>query len=335
MATTQKVLVLGGTRFVGRHIVEALLAAGHTVTVLTRGQSPDDLPGHVERLHGDREQGAAGLQALSGRRWDACIDVSGYTPAAVRASAEALAGSVGRYVFVSTVSVYAEQHRHPVRETDPLLPAAPEDLAEVTGESYGPLKVTCEQIVQDVFADRATILRPQIVAGPFDHTARYPYWPDRAARSRQDGQPMLAPGNGSDHVQAIDARDFGRFAVRVLEDGTPGIFNVAGPRLTWAEFMTAIGAQSVVWVDAATLEAQGIGWRDLPLYLADDSEQGGLMDVDATRALAAGLTLTDPATTAQDTRAWSAGQPTMYTLTPEREAEALSAKAAVHDTNSQ
>ncbi|UQN07538.1 NAD-dependent epimerase/dehydratase family protein [Deinococcus sp. QL22] len=329
MTTTQKVLVLGGTRFVGRHIVEALLAAGHTVTVLTRGQSPDELPDHVERLQGDREQGAAGLHALAGRTWDACIDVSGYTPAAVRASTEALAASVRRYVFVSTVSVYAEQNRHPVRETDPLLPAAPEDLTEVTGESYGPLKVTCERIVQDVFADRATILRPQIVAGPFDHTARYPYWPDRAAQSRQDGLPMLAPGNGSDHMQAIDARDFGRFAVRVLEDGTPGIFNVAGPRLTWAQFMTAIGAESVHWVDAATLEAQGIGWRDLPLYLADDSEQGGLMDVDATRALAAGLTLTDPATTAQDTRVWSAGQQTVYALTSEREAKALKTKNAM------
>lgn len=334
MATTQQVLVLGGTRFVGRHIVEALLAAGHTVTVLTRGQSPDELPSTVERLQGDREQGAAGLQALAGRTWDACIDVSGYTPAAVRASAEALASSVGRYVFVSTVSVYAEQNRHPVRETDPLLPAAPEDLTEVTGESYGPLKVTCERIVHDVFADRATILRPQIVAGPFDHTARYPYWPDRAARAQQDGQPMLAPGSGQGHVQVIDARDFGRFAVQVLEDGTPGIFNVAGPRLTWAEFMGAIGTESVVWVDAATLEAQGIGWRDLPLYMADDSEQGGLMDVDATRALAAGLTLTDPATTARDTRAWSAGQSTEYGLTPQREAEALAAKNAVQHVDS-
>jgi 2'-hydroxyisoflavone reductase len=331
----QKVLVLGGTRFVGRHIVEALLSAGHEVTVLTRGQSVDELPGTVERLQGDREQGAAGLQALSGRRWDACIDVSGYTPAAVQASTNALADSVNRYVFVSTVSVYAEQHRHPIRESDPLLPAAPEDLTEVTGESYGPLKVTCERIVQDVFGTRATILRPQIVAGPFDHTARYPYWPDRAAQSRQDGRPMLAPGKGSDHVQVIDARDLGRFAVRILEDGTPGIFNVSGPRLTWAEFMQAIGAESVVWVDAATLEAQGIGWRDLPLYLADDSEQGGLMDIDASPALAAGLTLTDPATTARDTRAWSAGQQTAYALTPELESAALNANRDVQDADSQ
>lgn len=333
--TSQKVLVLGGTRFVGRHIVEALLSAGHEVTVLTRGQSVDELPSTVERLQGDREQGEAGLQALSGRTWDACIDVSGYTPAAVRVSTNALSDKVDRYVFISTVSVYAEQRRHPVRESDPLLPAAPEDLTEVTGESYGPLKVTCERIVQDVFGTRATILRPQIVAGPFDHTARYPYWPDRAARSQQDGKPMLAPGNGSDHVQAIDARDLGRFAVRVIEDGTPGIFNVAGPRLTWAEFMRTIGAQSVKWVDAATLETQGIGWRDLPLYLADDSEQGGLMDIDASSALAAGLTLTDPATTAQDTRAWSADQQTAYALTPERESAALNAESAGQSGDSQ
>jgi len=333
--TSQTVLVLGGTRFVGRHIVEALLSAGHEVTVLTRGQSVDELPSTVERLQGDREQGAAGLQALSGRTWDACIDVSGYLPSAVRASAELLATSVKRYVFISTVSVYAEQRRHPIHESDPLLPAAPEDLTEVTGESYGPLKVTCERIVQDVFGTRATILRPQIVAGPFDHTARYPYWPDRAAQSRQDSKPMLAPGNGSDHVQVIDARDLGRFVARILQGGTPGIFNVAGPRLTWAEFMQAIGAASVKWVDVATLETQGIGWRDLPLYLADDSEQGGLMDIDMSPALAAGLTLTDPATTAQDTRAWSAGQQTAYALTHERESAALHAEPAVQDANSQ
>ncbi|MCP2015244.1 2'-hydroxyisoflavone reductase [Deinococcus sp. HSC-46F16] len=318
------VLVLGGTQFVGRHIVETLLSAGHRVAVFTRGRTPDELPETVERLHGDRDGGAEGLAALSGRTWDACVDVSGYTPRQVRASAEALRDSVGRYVFVSTVSVYAEQGRHPVREDDPRFPPAAEDVTEVTGETYGPLKVTCEDIVEEVYGERATLLRPQIVAGPYDPTGRYTYWVDRVAQ----GGRFLAPGDGSDSVQVIDARDLARFTVTVLEQDIPGVFNLAGPRLEWREFVDvareATGANAeAVWVDAATLEAQGIGWNELPIYVPASGEQGGLMDVANDRAVAAGLTLTDPGATARDTRAWSAGTPQKVFLTPEREAAVL------------
>ncbi|BDP43266.1 hypothetical protein DAETH_32350 [Deinococcus aetherius] len=320
------VLVLGGTRFVGRHIVEALLAGGHRVSVLTRGRTPDDLPGQVERLRGDRDEGEAGLKALAGRTWDACVDVSGYTPRQVRASAEMLRDAVGRYVFVSTGSVYAEQDRHPVREDDPLLPQADEDVTEVTGETYGPLKVTCERIVREVFGARATILRPQIVAGPFDPTGRYTYWVDRVAA----GGEFLAPGDGSDFVQVIDARDLARFTVGVLEGDVPGVFNLSGPRLTWHEFLDVVrGATgsdgTPVWVDPATLEAHGVGWRELTLYIPVNGEQGGLMDMANERALAAGLTLTDPLVTARDTRAWSEDTPQKAPLSREREAEVLRA----------
>ncbi|MCD0165490.1 NAD-dependent epimerase/dehydratase family protein [Deinococcus sp. 12RED42] len=315
------ILILGGTQFVGRHIVLAFLAGGHRVSILTRGQSPDELPENVERLRGDRGE-AGGLDALTGRRWDACVDVSGYTPAAVQASAAELRDRVGRYVFVSTVSVYAEPGRHPVREDDPLLPPAPADQTEVTGQSYGPLKVACEQIVQEVFGDRATILRPQIVAGPFDHTARYPYWLDRAAGG---GGETLLPGDGEDHVQVIDARDLAAFTVRVVEQSVGGVFNVAGPRLSWAAFAGVLGVRQPVWVPADALEGLGLGFRELPLFIPESAEQAGLMDVDAARALAVGLTLRDPAVTARDTRAWSAGVDLNYALTPEREAQALAA----------
>lgn len=315
------ILILGGTQFVGRHIVEAFLARGHAVTVLTRGKSKDELPEGVERLHGDRNEGAAGLSALEGRKWDACVDVSGYTPRQVRASAETLADRVNRYVFVSTVSVYAEPGRHPVREDDPLPTGTAEDVTEVTGETYGPLKVTCERIVQEVYGERYTILRPQIVAGPFDHTARYPYWVDRAARGGQ----ILAPGDGTDHLQVIDARDLARFTVTVVENGLGGVFNLAGPRLTWAEFMKVLGVSSPVWMDEDTLKSQGLGFRELPVYMPENSEQAGLMDVDNSQALSAGLTLTDPAVTARDTREWSQGAALSYALTPEREAEILAA----------
>lgn len=320
------ILVLGGTQFVGRHIVEALLAGGHRVTVLTRGRTPDELPGEVERLRGDRNEGEAGLSALAGRTWDACVDVSGYTPGQVRASAEGLRDAVGRYVFVSTVSVYAEQERHPIREDDPLLPEAAEDVTEVTGETYGPLKVTCERIVRETLGERVTILRPQIVAGPYDPTGRYTYWVDRVAA----GGRFLAPGDGSDFVQVVDARDLARFTVRVLEEDTPGVFNLAGPRLTWREFLDvareATGADATpVWVDAATLETHGVGWRELTMYVPVGGEQGGVMNVSNERAQAAGLTLEGPLTTARDTRAWSAGHPQKVALTREREAEVLQA----------
>lgn len=274
--TGQSILVLGGTQFVGRHIVEALLAAGHRVSVLTRGRTTDQLPGEVERLRGDRNEGAAGLTALGNRTWDACIDVSGYTPRQVRASAEELRDRVGRYVFVSTVSVYAEQSRHPVREEDPLLPHAAEDVTEVTGETYGPLKVTCEGIVEEVYGPSATLLRPEILAGPHDHTARYTYWIDRIA----EGGPFLAPGDGSDFVQVIDARDFARFTVRVLEEDRPGTFNLAGPRLTWQEFVnvvqeaTGVRAEPI-WAGQEALKARGVAWYELPIWIPVGSEQGG------------------------------------------------------------
>ncbi|MFC3833693.1 MULTISPECIES: NAD-dependent epimerase/dehydratase family protein [Deinococcus] len=314
------ILILGGTQFVGRHIVEACLTAGHNVSILTRGRSHDDLPTAVERLRGDRAK-ADGLDALHGRSWDACVDVSGYVPQAVRASAELLHDRVQRYVFISTASVYAEPERHPVREDDPLLPPAAEDVTQVTGETYGPLKVACEAIVQDVFGERATLLRPQIVAGPHDHTARYPYWVDRAAR----GGRVLAPGDGTDHVQVIDGRDLARFTVGVVENRIGGVFNLAGPRLSWAAFMDVLGIAEPVWVPRHDLDTHDLGFRELPLYIPEHDAQGGLMDIANDRARRAGLTLTDPAVTARDTRAWSAGAGLTYALTPQREGEILTA----------
>ena len=319
------ILILGGTRFVGRHIVEAFAAAGHRVTVLTRGQSEADLPSGVERLTGDRDAADGGMAALAGRRWDTCVDVSGYQPRQVRASTGALRGRVGGYVFVSTVSVYAEPDRAVVHEGDPLLPAWPDEVAAVTGETYGPLKVACETIVQEVFPDAATILRPQIVAGPDDYTRRYPAWPERAARAAEGQTPVLAPGDGQDFLQVIDARDLAHLTVGLTEARRPGIFNVAGPRLTWVEFLRLLGVREVRWAGVAELEAVGSGPRDFPLFIPRGSAQSGLMSVDAAAALAAGLTLTDPAVTAADTLAWSRSVDLPPVLAPEREAELLAA----------
>lgn len=313
------VLVLGGTRFVGRHIVEALLAAGDSVSVFTRGTSPDALPASVERLHGDRSAGVAGLGALDGRTWDACVDVSGYTAVQVRASADTLASRVGRYVFISTASVYEPASAGPLDESFPLVPPASEDVVQVTNETYGPLKVTCERIVEQVYGDRATLLRPQIVAGPYDPTGRHTYW---VQRSIVPGETLM-PGDGSDLVQVVDARDIGRFTHRAIAAEISGAFNMAGPCLTWRAFAEALGVTTPVWVDASAFEPLGLTFAELPLFLPLGSPQAALMHISLDRATAAGFTTTDAQTTIADTRRWLRQHPMKPVLTSEREADAI------------
>lgn len=314
-----RVLILGGTRFVGRHIVEALLAGGHRASILTRGKSPDELPAQVERLRGDRDDGARGLKALAGGSWDACVDVSGYTPRQVRPSAEFLRASVKRYVFVSAVSVYGDPEVRPVRESHPRTAPAGEEVTEVNAETYGALKVTCEDIVRQIYGDRCALLRPQVVAGPHDASGRYSYWVQRATQ----GGEMLAPGDGSDHVQVIDARDVARFTRTAIETDLGGSFNLAGPRLTWAEFVKVLGAENVVWVAAEVLRSAGLTLEELPLFRPERGPRSSLMEVSNERARAAGLTLTDPEVTARDTRAWILARDPTPALSPEREAELI------------
>lgn len=318
------VLVLGGTRFVGRHVVEALVAAGHAVTVLNRGRTPDDLPAAVERLRGDRNGGAAGLGALEGRTWDACVDVNGYMPAQVRPAVEALHGRVGRYVFVSTVSVYGDLDDGPVLETYPRMAPAPDHETEITGETYGPLKVACEDLIEARFGRQSALLRPQIVAGPHDPTGRYPYWVQRA---RQGGD-MLAPGDGSDHLQVVDARDVARFVVSVVERDLDGAYNLAGPRLTWAAFLALLAPDHCVWVPAEMLWAAGLTFQELPLFRSGPGHRGGLMNVSAERATQAGLQLAAPADTLTAVQTWLEGRDEPPALAPHIEAALVAAARA-------
>lgn len=315
-ALTMKILVLGGTQFVERHIVEVLLHAGHSISLLNRGKSSDELPTQVERLRGDRDQGSAGLDALTARVWDVCIDVSGYTSRQVRSSAEKLRRSVGRYVFVSAVSVYGNPASGPVNETYPRSSPAREDVIEITSETYGPLKVACENIIADRFAGRCTLLRPQIVAGPHDPLDRFSYWVRRAAQ----GGEMLAPGDGSDHVQYIAAGDVARFTRTVCEQGLDGSFNLAGPRLSWAEFLTVLGAANLAWVPRELISAAGLTEFELPLYRPDGGPRSSLMHVSNERAMEKGLTLTDPAITIREVGTWLHGRNLSPALSPEREA---------------
>lgn len=313
------VIVLGGTQFIGRHIVEELIARGDEVAMLTRGKTRDELPSRVERLRGDRNDGADGLGALGRRRWDACVDVSGYTPRQVRASAEHLAGLVSRYVFVSTVSVYADSDVAPIVESHHRWPPAGEEVTDVTPTTYGPLKVTCEDIVDEAYGARSVILRPQIVAGAHDPTGRYPYWVQRAG---QGGQ-MLAPGDGSDFLQVIDVRDLARFTRTALVSGLSGAFNLAGPRITWAEFMRLLGVERPAWTDARTLRDGGVTFAELPLYIPNGGPRSNLMHVSCERARAAGLELSDPADTVRSVREWLRGTSVKPALAPERERELL------------
>ena len=262
-----RTLVLGGTQFLGRHIVQALLQAGHQVTVFNRGQANDPLPARVERLRGDRNQGVAGLTVLQGRQWDACVDVSGYTPAQVGASAQLLARAVHRYVFISAVMVYGQPTRCPVFETHPRVPAAAPDTTEVDGSSYGPLKVACEDLLQDLFGPRCTLLRPQVVVGPGDTWQRYTDWVLRAQRATARA-PMLAPGDGSDHLQMIDIRDLARFVVSVISKDLSGAYNLVGPRLRWSEFVALLAPKHHIWVPADVLQSAGLSFQECPCTAA-------------------------------------------------------------------
>ena len=327
-------MILGGTQFLGRHIAQALLLAGHDVTVFNRGQSADDLPRDVARLRGDRSQGRAGLASLCGLQWDACVDVSGYTPFEVGASARLLADAVHRYVFISAVMVYGQPTRRPVLETHPRVPPAAPDTTPIDGSSYGPLKVACEDLLQDLYGPRCTLLRPQVVVGPGDTWQRYTDWVQRAHRATPQA-PMLAPGDGTDHLQMIDVRDLARFVVTVLAGDLRGAFNLAGPRLRWSRFVELLAPSHHVWVPAALLQSAGLSFQELPLYRPEKSALAGLMDVSHHRAQAAGLQLTDPLQTLQDVRAevqthgpypGSPSSPSRPLLTLEREA-ALIAQA--------
>ena len=313
-----KLLVLGGPRFLGRAITDAALAGGHELTYFNRGSTNPDLYPEVERLIGDRSDG---LGSVRGRRWDAVIDTSGYVPGQVRASADALADS-GSYCFVSSVSVYAD-FGAPVTEESPVAELGDLPHDEVTNDSYGALKALCEREVEDVFADRALVVRPGLITGPHDPTGRFTYWPHRFAR----GGEVLAPAPPERPTQSIDVRDLGDWIVSLCGREVGGIYNATHPGVSWGELMetcrdVAGTNADVTWVDSEFLTQHEVGqWMELPLWL-DDPALAYADRVDVRRALDAGLTFRPLAETvvgaleeAQTTEA--AG------LRPEREAALL------------
>lgn len=320
-----RILIIGGTRFVGHAMAEAALAAGHDVTLLHRNPT-DELPG-ATHVHADRD---TDLAVLADQSWDATIDVCAYVPAQVRALHVALGTRGGHHVFVSTVSVYREPTGPGADEDSPLLDPAPEDATEVTNDTYGPLKVTCENVATEIYgADGLTIVRPTYVVGPRDMTARYPWWPLRAAR----GGPMIAPGPLEAPMQCIDARDMGAWTVRLAEDRVSGVFTAARPATTFGAMLDeTVGAVDsdahLVPVDGDWLVEQGVDGMQLPLWTEGGPEFSLAMATG--RAEAAGLTHRPFAEVVRDTLAWAQAHPDQATdsrwgMPPEREHELLTA----------
>jgi len=321
-----KLLIIGGTRFLGRALVEEAGAAGHVVTLFNRGQSNPNLYPDVEQIHGDRE---GELGALRGRHWDAVIDTCGYVPRVVRAAATFLSAAVDHYTFISTLSVYAEPLPVGADETAPVGSLADESVEEITGETYGPLKALCERAATEAMDGRALHVRSGLIVGPHDPTDRFTYWPARVAR----GGEVLAPVGPDYGVQFIDVRDLARWTLRATEARLTGPFNVTGPRrpLAMGELLETSRAVSgsdarFTWVDETfLLERQVAPFTELPLWVPADAAGFNAFRID--RALAAGLNHRPAAETVRDTLAWAASRPADYAwrngLPAEREAELL------------
>jgi 2'-hydroxyisoflavone reductase len=293
-----RILILGGTVFLGRHVVEAGQARGHELTLFNRGQTNPELFPDVEKLRGNRD---GSLVALEGRSFDAVVDTSGYVPRVVRQTIEAL-GDVGHYTFVSTIGVYAD-FSQPPREDAPL--AALEEETEDWREAYGPLKALCEREVRAQVPD-AFILRPGLISGPWDPTGRFTYWPVRVA----DGGRVLAPEPPLAPSQIIDVRDLAEWIVDAAERGLGGTFNAVSETFTFEHLLGTCAEVAgtdveLVWVDPDFLAAHDVSpWIELPLWLNDPREEG-LLRVPSEAALANGLRIRPLTETVADTLEWA------------------------------
>jgi 2'-hydroxyisoflavone reductase len=333
-----KILVLGGTGFLGPHFVEAARAKGHKLTLFNRGKTnPTRFSGEefkdIEQLHGDRK---TDMKALEGRRkWDAVLDTSAYIPADVTRSATLLAKRVDQYVLVSTISVYAKMDTPNQDESAPLATLADPNVTEVTGDTYGGLKALCEKAAEQAMPGRVTVVRPGLIVGPGDNTDRFTYWPARAER----GGEILGPGSADDPTQFIDVRDLAAFLLHLVEQRTYGTFNADAPagKLTMGTLLStsqrvAATPSTITWVPAAFLDLQKVSaWQDMPVWIPPEGEYAGFGRVSSAKAQAAGLAYRPLDTTVADTLAYWRSLPAdrrakpKAGLAPEREAEVLKA----------
>lgn len=321
-----KVLVLGGTAFLGPAFIDAALERGHEVAMFNRGRTRPNLYPELEKFHGNRdpklraaaddESSPLGLteleEAVKSRRWDAVIDNSGYVPRIVKASADLLRDHIDQYLFISTVSVYADNSKVGVDEDDALATIG-DPADEDVRANYGALKALCEQAAEVSMPGRVTTVRPGLIVGPGDWTGRWLYWPVRLS----EGGEVLGPGDGADPIQIIDVRDLAEFIVRLVEQRIFGTFNAIGPRdvmtarqmLEWCREGVKSNA-TITWTDADFLETQGVSaWADMPAWIPARGEYAGIGRRSIARAVQAGLTFRPIGDTAATALAWYRGQP--------------------------
>ena len=313
-------LVLGGSVFLGRHVVDAACADGHAVTVFNRGRTATPERGDVDRLIGDRD---GDVSMLEGRAFDAVIDCSGYTPVQLERTAAALGDLVSHYLFVSSISVYRACPSGIVFD---------ESTARLDGdEGYGPQKARSEDAITSAMRGSVTIVRPGLIVGPHDPTGRFTYWP----RRMHEGGEVVAPGRADRPAQIIDVRDLAAWCVRLVADAPGRVLHGVGPCSTMGAMLEGVARgvdadARLRWFDDATLEAAGVApWTGLPLWLPEhDAEAGGLMMADDTQARAAGLVCRSIEDTSRATLEWvmspDASEPrAVTTLARARERELL------------
>jgi 2'-hydroxyisoflavone reductase len=348
-ARALRILILGGTGFTGPHQVRYAIERGHHITVFNRGRRQADLPAGVVQLLGDRNEpdGLAALkqEVANGTTWDVVIDNPTTLPFWVRDAGAVLKDATQQYVFISTISVYADVSRPGMDEATALARYEGDDPLRETMQSfqqsqgalYGPLKAAAEREAERWFPGRTTVIRPGLIVGPGDMSGRFTYWPVRIER----GGEVLAPGSGHDAVQFIDARDLAEWTIRMTEARTFGLYNATGPagEITMAEMLGGIRAAfdgtrplKLTWVPAEALAEQNVrGWSHMPVWVAPRPDNAGFARVSIARALDDGLTFRPLAVTARDTLDWFRSLPADVQarvggpLTAEREAEVLHA----------
>ncbi len=306
-----KILILGGKKFLGIALVEAMLERGHTPVLFNRGQTNPELFPKVTNLIGDRD---GGLDALKRRKWDAVIDTSGFVPRIVRQSAQMLSGKCETYVFISSVSVYADYRTPDIAETYPLAQLEDPTTEDYTGDAYGALKALCEYEIQQAFDGRVLVIRPGLIVGPNDPSDRFSYWPWRVSLGGQ----VLAPSPPSANLQFIDVRDLAAFIIKQIEAKSEGVYNVTGPRkpATFGSLLVAcreasLSDASFVWADEDFLLNEGVKpWSDLPLWVpTTDPAFAGFYNININKALKAGLAFKPLSQTVSDTLHWLKNRP--------------------------
>ncbi len=329
-----RILILGGTGFIGPHIVQRAIDRGHTVTLFNRGNRNEQLFPDLEERIGDRTE-EGGLDALNDGEWDAVIDTWPSVPRYVREAGILLRDRVKQYLFVSTISVYASHAKIGIDETEPVGVLPDPTVEEVTGQTYGPLKALCEQTALDLYPGGATVVRPGLIVGPRDPTDRFTYWPLRV----RDGGAVLAPGSPSDRTQIIDARDLASFMIHTLETKAVGTYNATGVPMAIGDVLFTCkevtdSDAEFRWGDADFLAAQQVSpWGDMPAWVPPVGDYAGFGSVNVGKAVSAGLTFRPLARTIDDTLKWYDKEPeerrarVRAGIAREREKEVLAALA--------